>query len=341
MRRLVLPALLALLGLLAVPAAAERPERAAAGQQVGTFDTPTGPALRYYLYVPAAVAEKPRKKVPLYVYLHGCNQRVKDDVDVGSRLQLLAEEKGLLVLFPEQNRPAGSTYPAADGNGSACWNWFHPDHQSRGAGEPATIAGLTRDVMARFAVDERRVWLAGISAGAAMANVMGATYPELYRAVAPIVGCAYRTCSDADGSAAFAAMGSRARVVPTLVVQNSLDTVNNDAMGSTSVGQWVGVNDRADNGSADGSVSLVPTSTTEHPAVQGTPPGDPCVGNSRLPCLGGAAGLKSYPYTVSRYDDAEGRSVVELVVVHGANHAYTGGDPRGTFVARPGPASRS
>jgi poly(3-hydroxybutyrate) depolymerase len=71
--------------------------------------------------------------------------------------------------------------------------------------------------------------------------------------------------------------------------------------------------------------------------VQGTPPGDACVGGARLPCVGGAAGLKSYPYSVARHDGADGRSVVEVLVVHGANHAYTGGDPRGTFVDPVGP----
>ena len=71
--------------------------------------------------------------------------------------------------------------------------------------------------------------------------------------------------------------------------------------------------------------------------MQGTPPGDPCVGNSRLPCLGGVLGLRSYPYTVLRYDGADGRSVVEALVIHGANHAYPGGDPKGTFVDPVGP----
>jgi poly(3-hydroxybutyrate) depolymerase len=71
--------------------------------------------------------------------------------------------------------------------------------------------------------------------------------------------------------------------------------------------------------------------------VQGTPPGDPCVGNSRLPCVGGVLGLKAYPYTEMRYDDAKGRTVVLVWLIHGANHAFTGGDPRGTFVDPVGP----
>lgn len=336
MRRLVGLLLLVLLTGGAAPAAAKEKAAPAGERQHGTFSAPGLLTRAFALYVPSSVLAKPHKKVPLIVYLHGCNQTA-DDAAVGTRLEELAEEKGLLVLFPEQTRPAGSSYPLADGNGSGCWNWFHPDHQTRDGAEPATLAAMTRDVMGRFAVDHRRVWLAGISAGADMATILAATHPDLYAAVAPIAGCAYLTCADASGAAAHAAMGEHARVVPTLVVQGDLDMVNNAAMGATALQQWVATNDRADDGQLNGSVPPVPSSLAAHPAVQGSPPGDPCIGNSRLPCVGGAAGLKSYPYTVLRYDGADGQSVVEALVIHGANHAYTGGNPQGTFVDPVGP----
>lgn len=336
MRRIALLALAAVVTLLVVPASADPKPDPVGGRQHGTYVAAGLPSLKYALYVPSSVADKPNRPVPLYVYLHGCNQNA-DDAAVGSRLEQLAEEKDLLVLFPQQTRPAGSTYPLTDGNGSGCWNWFLPDHQVRDKGEPAAIAGLTRDVMNRFAVNSKRVWLAGVSAGADMTTILGATYPDLYTAISPIAGCAYLTCSDLTGNAAYAAMGAHKRVVPTLVVQGSADMVNNAAMGATAVEQWVGTDDLADDGKANGSVPPQPSSVTSHDAVSGTPPGDPCVGNSRLPCLGGVLGLKSYPYTVARYDDAAGRSVVEVLVIHGANHAYTGGNPQGTFVDPVGP----
>jgi poly(hydroxyalkanoate) depolymerase family esterase len=321
--------LLALVALLAVPATAAPKS----GHRLhGTYSAPGLVPRAYALYVPSTLKKAPA----LLVYLHGCTQNA-DDAAVGTRLETLAEEKGLLVLFPEQARPAGSTYPAADGNGSGCWNWFVPDHQTRGAGEPATLAAMTRDVLTRYAADPARVWLAGASAGADMTTILGATYPDLYAAIAPIAGCAYRTCSDGDGTAALAAMGPYKRVVPTFVVQGTNDDVNNAAMGATALQQWLATDDLADDGAANGSVPQQPSSTTSHDAVQGSPPGDPCVGSYRLPCVGGAAGLKSYPYTVLRYDDAQGRSVVEALVIEGANHAYTGGDPRGTFVDPVGP----
>lgn len=334
MRRCLLVVVLSLLA--AMTPAATAKEKPAGERQHGTFSADGLLTRDYALYVPSAVAAQPRRKVPLLVFLHGCNQTA-DDVAVGTRLEELAEEQGLLVLFPNQTRTPGSSYPLADGNGSGCWNWFHPDHQTRGGGEPATLAAMTRDVMSRFAVDGRRIWLAGLSAGADMATVLAATHPDLYAAVAPVAGCAYLSCSDVSGAAAFAAMGQRARVMPTLVVQGDLDMVNNAAMGGTALAQWVGTNDRADDGAVNGSIPAVPSSFETHPQVAGTPPGDPCVGHSRLPCLGGAAGLKSYPYTVLRHDARDGTTVVQALVIHGANHAWTGGDPKGSYVDPVGP----
>lgn len=325
--------LLAVLAALAVPAAAA-PKAAPQGErQHGTFSAPGLLTRSYALYVPGAVLGKPKKPVPLLVYLHGCNQDA-DDAATGSRLEELAEAQGFLVLFPQQTKAENSSYPAADGNGTQCWNWYHPDHQTRDGGEPATIAAMTRHVMSRFRVDGDRVWVAGISAGGAMTSVMAATYPDLYAAAAPIAGCAYRTCSDADGTAAYAAMGPQARVVPTLIVQSDTDMVDNVAMGGVSaLRQTLSTNDLADDGQDNGSVPDAPTSTTQHAAEQGTPPGDPCIGNKRLPCAGGVLGLTSYPYTVAEFGPS-----VTAVVIHGANHAWTGGNPEGSFVDPVGPS---
>ena len=332
MRRLAAVSLALLLGVLALPAQAGPKAPAGSGRQHGSFSVPGLPTRAYTLYVPASVVAQPAKKVPLLVYLHGCNQTA-DDAAVGTRLEELAQEKGLIVLFPQQTKPAAGTYPVADGNGAACWNWFVPDQMKRGAGEPGTIAGLTRQVMSRYAVDNRRVWVAGVSAGGAMTSVMAATYPDVFTAAAPIAGCAYRACSDLNGTAAYAAMAGHVHVVPTLVIQSDTDMVDNVAMGGVSaLRQSLSTNDLADDGKDNGSVPDVPTRTTQHAAVQGTPPGDPCVGNSRLPCAGGVLGLKSYPYTVLGFGP-----LVTALVIHGANHAYTGGNPQGTFVDPVGP----
>lgn len=325
-----------MLGLLAVPAGAAD-KSGAKGYGAGTLTHGTYPkqgvpgARRYALYTPKHLPPHPA----LFVYLHGCNQNA-DDVAVGEKLGPLADKKGFVVLYPEQLRAATASYPVSDGNGSNCWNWFLPDHQVRDKGEPATIAGMTRAITRQVGIDPKRVWVAGISAGADMATILGATYPDVYAAIAPVAGCAYRTCSDVDGTAALAAMGAHKRTVPAFIVNASTDMVNNVAMGASAVKQWLATDDLADNGRADGSVPQQPTTTTQHDAVMGAPPGDPCVGNSRLPCVGGALGLKSYPYTEMRYD-AKGRTVVLVWLIHGANHAFTGGDSRGTFVDPVGP----
>ena len=333
MRRFAVVALLGLLGLLATPAGAADKGYGAGTLTHGVYPKAGAPGARAYaLYTPKRLPAHP----PLFVYLHGCNQNA-DDVAVGEKLGLLADQKGFVVLYPEQLHAATFSYPVSDGNGANCWNWFLPDHQVRDKGEPATLAGMTRAVMARQHIDPKRVWVAGASAGADMATILGATYPDLYAAIAPLAGCAYRTCTDADGTAALAAMGAHKRVMPAFVVNASTDMVNNVAMGATAVKQWAATDDLADNGAADGSVPQQPTSTTQHDAVQGAPPGDLCVGNSRLPCVGGALGLKAYPYTEMRYDDARGRTIVLVWLIHGANHAFTGGDARGTFVDPVGP----
>lgn len=278
--------------------------------------TATTPARQYWLYLPARLYPH----APLVVFLHGCNETAVQATQA-THFDALADQDGFAVVYPQQTVSVDSSAPLADGNGIGCWNWFLPADQSRGVGEPGTIAGITRLVMAEERVDPRHVYVEGISAGADMAVILGAAYPDLYAGVGALAGCAYATCSDATGSLTHAAMGAHARVVPMFVENGSADTVNPLALSVALTESWLG----ADRMAGDGAVSRTPASTTSYDTGQTPQPGsgDACAHNDSLTCPGGVIGFQgSYPYTVSTFDDAAGRQILQLWVIHGMQHAH-------------------
>ena len=149
---------------------------------------------RYKLFIPQ---RHQGRQLPLLIMLHGCTQS-PDDFARGTRMNQLAEEEGYCVAYPAQS---------ARDNPSKCWNWFRPADQSRDRGEPAIIAELTRHLVRAHRLDPARVYVAGLSAGAAMAIILARTYPDIYAAVGVHSGLPYASAHDVPS--AFAAMKQR------------------------------------------------------------------------------------------------------------------------------------
>jgi poly(hydroxyalkanoate) depolymerase family esterase len=255
----------------------------------------------YKLYIPSGYVGQ---AVPLIVMLHGCTQN-PDDFATGTRMNDLAEEHTFLVAYPAQ---------AGKANMQKCWNWFQAADQQRGRGEPSIIAGITSQVAEEYEVAEGKVYIAGMSAGGAMAAIMGATYPDLYAAVGVHSGLAPGAASDL--SSAFTAMrqggpvvahqnvpvGDR-EILPTIIFHGDGDTTVHPRNGDRLLAHLSG-------GRSVSSLRV----RTRRGRVQG-----------------------GHEYTRFTYHDTEGRDLVERWSVHGLGHAWSGGSYPGSYTDPKGP----
>jgi poly(hydroxyalkanoate) depolymerase family esterase len=302
---------------------------AAADSSWHTYSNAAG-TRRYLLKVPAKKPARPA----LLVFLHGCNQTAAG-VATDTGWAKLADEHGFIAVFPqEQPLPSDTVL-------RACWGWEQSSNQERGSGEPSIIAGITNQVAGAENVDRTRIYVAGFSAGAYMANIMAVTYPDVYAAAGTVAGGPYglstSSIPDESGQAIANEMGPRKRAVPVIVVQASNDNINPYAAGFAAAQQWIDAYDLIDDGRENDSVSHLPASITAHTAVTAPNPTHPSICDPLAPCVCGAVGLASYPYTVAHYLDPRRRPLLDFWTLEGANHDYTGGT--GTFMDPTGPSA--
>lgn len=263
----------------------------------GTFESLHG-TRSYKLYVPAA-AKKTAVPLPLIVMLHGCGQ-TPDDFARGTGMNTLAEEFGFLVLYPAQSRNA---------HRNRCWNWFKREDQTRGAGEPALFADLTRRIIAEQDIDPAKVYVAGLSAGASAAIIVATAYPDIFAGVGVHSGLAVGAAHDAT-SAARAMQGGSPGVrheapLPTVIFHGDADKVVNPRNG-----RFVAI--RAQEAFSD---------------------------LDRSERTGRVVGGREFTRILHRV--GKGRAYIEQWVIRGSGHAWSGGHSAGSYTDPAGPdASR-
>ncbi|RYX96707.1 MAG: PHB depolymerase family esterase [Comamonadaceae bacterium] len=255
----------------------------------------------YRLYIPATPADLPAGTLrPLIVLLHGCSQDARDFAQ-GTAMNELADKHQCLVLYPEQTSRA---------NSGRCWNWFEPDHQKRGRGEPGMIAGLTRQMLASHGGDPARVYIAGLSAGGAMASLVAGLYPDVFTALGVHSGLPAGAAQDmisAFGAMRNGAVGQDAQPLPTIVFHGSADkTVHPDNGENISQAALAALNGAG--------IALVKTHSTR-----------------------GAKTSRSTQRTTYRAGD--GITYVEHWNVDSGPHAWSGGDSAGSYTDPQGPSA--
>jgi poly(hydroxyalkanoate) depolymerase family esterase len=261
-----------------------------AGQFISGRHTEAAGTRDYKLYVPPGYHGQ---ALALVVMLHGCTQN-PDDFAAGTGMNEAALERDFFVLYPTQTHKA---------NASRCWNWFKHNHQRRDRGEPSVLAGMTRDVIKRYNIDPQRVYVAGLSAGGAMAAILGSAYPDLFAAVGVHSGLPPGSATNVQ--TAFAAMKGGAasaahceQMPPTIVFHGDQDTTVHPANGEQVVAA-----------SAGAAAQEVERARSD---------------NGR-------------DYTRRIYRDEGGRVVAEHWAVHGSGHAWSGGSAHGSYTDAKGP----
>jgi len=254
----------------------------------------------YKLYIPSCWKGQ---ALPLVVMLHGCAQD-PDDFAAGTQMNAVAEERRCFVVYPAQS---------PDANNSRCWNWFSSLDQKHGQGEPSIIAGITRDILDTYPVAPGQVYIAGMSAGGAMAVIVGTLYPELFSAVGVHSGLPFAAARDLPSALSAMKRGASAREtksagLPIIVFHGDQDTTVHPANGEELMAQGL----------------------RSHP-----------LGTRALPSRLAGRVPDGHAYTRTKHWLHDGSTLAEHWVIHGAGHAWSGGSPAGSYTDGRGPdASR-
>lgn len=250
----------------------------------------------FRLYLPVS---RPQKPNGLILMLHGCSQ-TPDDFALGTHMNALAEKHGLAIAYPMQTKRH---------NAGLCWNWFKPENQMRGAGEPAILASLTRKLMKEFGLGRDSVFVGGLSAGGAMAAILADVYPDIFSAAgmhsALARGAAHNVAS------AMSAMRNGGSQRPTLAGINGFLPVRRII--------FQGDND-----------------STVHPSNAAMLV-DAAVGIDATPTKISNQSVQGRDYTRSNFAKSNGAGPLELWMLKGAGHAWSGGRTAGSFTDRKGP----
>ena len=274
------------------------PTTASAGQTVSGSGSYNG--LSYQVYIPSSY--QAGTAVPMYVMLHGCTQTASSFAS-STGMNTFAEQEGFIVLYVQQS---------SSNNMNSCFNWFETGDQKRGSGEPKDIYNIVTKVTSTYTIDENRIFVAGFSAGAYMAPVLGATYPDVYSGILVNSGGAFKSAtsmtsaftvmssgasasSSSIGSNIISAMGSYKRVIPCIVFQGTSDYTVGSKNGTQAAESWAYAMNKID--------STVKTTGT---STNGT-------------SSGGAS------FTRTAYTNGEGVEVVVLYMISGMGHAWSGG----------------
>ena len=248
----------------------------------------------YKIYLPAG-QDRPTGMI---LMLHGCNQG-PDDFALGTHMNAHAEKHGLAIVYPAQG---------GMDNAASCWNWFKPDNQARGKGEPALLASLARKLMREHGLGRDEVFVAGLSAGGAMAAILADVYPDVFSAA---------------GIHSGLARGSARNVLSAMSAMRSGGT----ALGSPVAPAAALARRIIFHGDSDSTVHPSNATTIVISAL----------GEDAAPAKVIRRSARGRSYARSDYADADGTVRLELWMLEGAGHAWSGGKPAGSYTEPSGP----